>query len=216
MYDYGARYYDPRISIWYGTDKLLDKYPSLSPYAYCANNPIIYVDPDGKEIVVGSWVDRALNSVGYKTSNMQKLESLVTTLKSTSTGNSLYNKLDSKKEKINLVVGKDLKTEHGNKAGALTSFTGGFDKDDNLVISSDITVKIDVETASEDKNKHYGLEGDEGAVTSVAHEFGHIEAITDDPSKETVTNELKHGEGNNAEQVQVQVANEIKANKDEK
>lgn len=47
LYYYGARYYNPRISIWYGVDLLAEKYPSWSPYAYCGNNPINYIDPDG-------------------------------------------------------------------------------------------------------------------------------------------------------------------------
>jgi hypothetical protein len=33
-----------------GIDPLSDKYPSLSPYNYCAINPIMLVDPDGREI----------------------------------------------------------------------------------------------------------------------------------------------------------------------
>jgi len=41
-------YYDSDISIWLSVDPLADKYPSLSPYAYCANNPVILVDPDGR------------------------------------------------------------------------------------------------------------------------------------------------------------------------
>ena len=47
LYYYGARYYNPRLSIWYGVDPLAEKYASWSPYAYCGNNPINYIDPDG-------------------------------------------------------------------------------------------------------------------------------------------------------------------------
>ena len=32
-----------------------DKYPSLSPYTYCADNPVKLVDPNGEEI---DWVER--------------------------------------------------------------------------------------------------------------------------------------------------------------
>ena len=47
---YGARYYTDRLSIWLSVDPLADKYPHLSPYAYCADNPVMFVDPDGKKI----------------------------------------------------------------------------------------------------------------------------------------------------------------------
>ena len=47
---FGARYYNSDISIWLSVDPMSDKYPNLTPYAYCANNPIILVDPDGKDI----------------------------------------------------------------------------------------------------------------------------------------------------------------------
>lgn len=51
LYYYGARYYNPRLSIWYGVDPLAEKYPSLSPYIYVANNPINVIDPDGRVII---------------------------------------------------------------------------------------------------------------------------------------------------------------------
>jgi RHS repeat-associated protein len=47
---FGARYYDSDLSIWLSVDPMSDKYPSFSPYSYCANNPIKYWDPDGRWI----------------------------------------------------------------------------------------------------------------------------------------------------------------------
>ena len=50
-YYYGARYYDPVVSRWLSIDPLAEKYPGLSPYNYTANNPVMLVDPDGRETV---------------------------------------------------------------------------------------------------------------------------------------------------------------------
>ena len=46
---FGARYYDSDLSIWLSPDPLAELYPALSPYAYCANNPLKYIDPNGME-----------------------------------------------------------------------------------------------------------------------------------------------------------------------
>ena len=35
--------------MWLSVDPMSDKYPSMSPYNYCANNPVILVDPDGRD-----------------------------------------------------------------------------------------------------------------------------------------------------------------------
>lgn len=50
MYYYGARYYDPRISQFLSSDRFAKKYPNLTPYSYCANNPINAVDVRGDSI----------------------------------------------------------------------------------------------------------------------------------------------------------------------
>jgi RHS repeat-associated protein len=52
LYYYGARYYDPKTSIWLSVDPLAEKYPNMSPYAYCFNNPVIFTDPDGRDPII--------------------------------------------------------------------------------------------------------------------------------------------------------------------
>ena len=41
------RNYHPTLSIWLSVDPMSDKYPELSPYTYCGNNPVKLVDPMG-------------------------------------------------------------------------------------------------------------------------------------------------------------------------
>ena len=49
MYYYGARYYEPRLSLWMSTDPLEDKYYNSSSYAYYNNNPIRFIVLEGKD-----------------------------------------------------------------------------------------------------------------------------------------------------------------------
>jgi len=48
---FGSRYYSSDLSIWLSVDPMAHKYPSLSPYVYCANNPVKLVDPNGEEFI---------------------------------------------------------------------------------------------------------------------------------------------------------------------
>jgi len=47
MYYYGARYYDPRISIFVSVDPLAEDFAGWTPYHYVHNNPINLIDPTG-------------------------------------------------------------------------------------------------------------------------------------------------------------------------
>ena len=72
-YDYfGARYYASPFSFWLSVDPLADKYPAITPYAYCTWNPMKNKDPNGK------WVESlwdvanvAMGAVSFN-SNVQK------------------------------------------------------------------------------------------------------------------------------------------------
>jgi RHS repeat-associated protein len=48
-YYYSSRYYDPKLSIFLSVDEHYFNYPSFSPYAYTFQNPIIHIDPDGRD-----------------------------------------------------------------------------------------------------------------------------------------------------------------------
>lgn len=62
LYYFGARYYDPRTSVWQSADPILDRYiagaanggvyrpANLALYSYSWNNPVALRDPDGKVV----------------------------------------------------------------------------------------------------------------------------------------------------------------------
>lgn len=47
-YDFGARIYDSRLGRWLSVDPKYKQFPCMSPYVYTDDNPIFYIDPDGK------------------------------------------------------------------------------------------------------------------------------------------------------------------------
>ena len=44
--------YDPALGRWHVIDPLVEKYINISTYSYAANNPIIFIDKDGREIYI--------------------------------------------------------------------------------------------------------------------------------------------------------------------
>ena len=50
LYYYGARYLDPTGTRWLSVDPLFEKYVGMTPYGYCAGNPVKLVDVDGKAV----------------------------------------------------------------------------------------------------------------------------------------------------------------------
>ncbi len=64
LYDFNARMYDPALGRFLSVDPMAEGYRHLSPYAYCAGNPVVYADKDGQvigRVVVGAVVGAAIN-----------------------------------------------------------------------------------------------------------------------------------------------------------
>ena len=81
-YYFGARYYNSDLSLWLSVDPMADKYPSLSPYNYCAWNPMKIVDPDGNDgrVVVNHSGERTsivISTTVYLKSDVLKKSKLV-------------------------------------------------------------------------------------------------------------------------------------------
>ena len=69
---FGTRYYDSDLSgLFLSVDPMSDKYPSISPYAYCAWNPVRLVDSDGNEFA--DFFDRQGNYLGNDGNNDGKV-----------------------------------------------------------------------------------------------------------------------------------------------
>ena len=64
-YDNHARTYDPLLMRFTTPDPLAAQFPSVSPYAYCNNNPVNFIDPDGKKVRIMNNQNVLLTGITY-------------------------------------------------------------------------------------------------------------------------------------------------------
>lgn len=67
---------NPRTSLWYGVDGLIEKYTTVGGYVYCSSNPIVFIDPDGnrKVVVTGGKDNHNYNSMNFVDASKYKLK----------------------------------------------------------------------------------------------------------------------------------------------
>ena len=73
---FGARYYDSDLTgLFLSVDPMSDKYPSISPYAYCAWNPVTILDPNGDSLfAIDAYSQNDLKKVAGMFSDLLKFE----------------------------------------------------------------------------------------------------------------------------------------------
>ena len=84
-YDYGARQYNPVTGRWDRVDQLAEDNTNVSPYMYCAGNPVNLIDPDGRFYTdfvdintggISKIEDGVDNVIAASTSEIKKMEEL--------------------------------------------------------------------------------------------------------------------------------------------
>ncbi|NMC98799.1 MAG: hypothetical protein GYA62_03640 [Bacteroidales bacterium] len=138
IYDYGARGMYPALMRFTTPDPLAEKYYSISPYAYCLNNPVKFIDPDGRLVMSNTmqkqypeltkYIKNLSNDWNNKSADFKKefLE------KSGLSEKQVKNMLTFGKGATVEVV-KDLKDSNGNPANGLTNGTNSFQLDKDAV-----------------------------------------------------------------------------------
>ncbi len=65
-YDYGARMYDPALGRFHTQDAFAEKYISMTPYQYAANNPALYIDVNDDSL----WINYRNERILYENGNI--------------------------------------------------------------------------------------------------------------------------------------------------
>ena len=171
---FGARYYDSDLMTgWLSVDPMADKYPNLSPYAYCAWNPVRLVDPDGEEIwIVNSNGDRlkytvGMSSKGFDNYTMETINAL-NKLSQTKTLGIQINQL-ARADENRLVV--NILECSGN-----TEFTASLYKDESKYYPPVQEILFDPYLAMEDINTNKTM----SPALSLGHELMHLYNLTTD------------------------------------
>ena len=180
-YDYGARFYDLTIARFSTVDPHADKYYNISPYAYCLNNPLRYIDPNGKDGDVEINKDKIKISVsvyiyGSGASDKQATKMQTAIMSDWNKGSSYTDSKTGQKYAVSFDVKVQVYNKDNPKEGP-----GLFSDKNNPFSTSNF---IEVGATPKDIARSYVSGGDEGQWRGYgsdpsSHEFGHLIGLRD-------------------------------------
>ncbi|MBD3288913.1 hypothetical protein GF337_08935, partial [candidate division KSB1 bacterium] len=180
-----GRYFDPTIGRWLIPDPLAGKHPSISPYVYCLNNPLKNIDPDGRLVKIAH-LKVTVFGLTFKSSGYKNAERAISVLRSTATGEKIYQNLHSRKEVVNVKFG-DIKERpaaivRGIETAGQTSALKAVKENGKLKVTEAL-VQVDKTVAEQDWNTQGVKTQDAGSAITLGHEFGHTKSMLDDVVK---------------------------------
>lgn len=174
IYDFGARQYFPKYAIWSSVDPLSEKYYPITPYAYCVNNPIKFIDPDGNKLVSANghvlWnTDPKKGNIGWtpagKSSSYYILRRHLTELQKTVTGKQQFDKLVTSDLPITIAYGRLENDEYGITKTSVNLKSG---------VRKNAQITIDTEN-NKRKASDNGITLDQSIASTLGHEIRHTE-----------------------------------------
>jgi RHS repeat-associated protein len=174
---FGARYYDPNVSVWLSVDPMADKYPSMSAYMYCAGNPVMLVDPDGQKIKIYYYNKRGkLRSKRYRegmkanTGNpvLDQTIIMLNTISEAFSDDGSFSRMVNDKHKVVQIFTTDLEISDG-----FYQAMPGLDYDDENQASTFVNPWLGTYGERLGENG-YNIVFMSSPVGALAHELGHI------------------------------------------
>ena len=193
LYYYGARYMNPKTSLWYGVDPLAETYETIGGYVYCAGNPVKFVDPNGEKITdpknrIAVYINKQGKIIFTKYAT-KDIKRIVNVLMLTKEGMKSLKRAINSKIRVKMKISSETKitkVEGGNRYTYGETVQGNFNSKDNYgrrvskngtfgITESSITIYEGTlkEDAKTENPKHKGLTIDQAIGAVAGHEIVH-------------------------------------------
>ena len=193
-YDYGARMFAPELPLWNAMDPMCEEYYHTSPYAYCMNNPVNNIDPDGRKIVDAKGnvlISFYKGNILYSKYANQDIRRVANSMSMTRTGLNQLKKLVQSKTNIQIELINESKIE-GRLVTYGETIQGNYNPFDNYgrkmqngqYVLKNAKIKVYLgsieEAVKEDSGlKYEGLTVNEALGSVMSHEAVHCTDINE-------------------------------------